>query len=390
MPKGESPTTEDIDRKVVCPRCGYDLRGVIQSWDVSSPLLGVCSECGLEFEWAELLSSKIRKPLWNIEYGKRLTIPWRAIGTLIKAIRPDRFWASLKMTHPPRWRRIILLFLLMFGPLYLAISITHGVYAWRLWSEMNQTFFSYNAQLAGEIARRQAFNAKQAQIPPGARAFGLTAPAPILPSLVNPVHPVLYVGQFVMLPFSDKSLWPAARVARFSTIWNPGTWDELPSPRAVMLARFRWPNDARSLIKIVMYAMLLHVMMPLGFVLVPASRRIARVRWAHVIRIAAYSFMLLWIPLLTMLFSLPKGNTVWPLEYQRMLGWLGLTCFVVTPVALFIWWRYAIGNYLKMPHARGLSASVLVMSMLLLMLCGYFSFCLNMWPGLYLRITGQY
>lgn len=43
------------ERPAVCPRCGYDLHGTIDTWTDACPLTGVCSECGLEFIWSEIL-----------------------------------------------------------------------------------------------------------------------------------------------------------------------------------------------------------------------------------------------------------------------------------------------------------------------------------------------
>ena len=54
--------------KTSCPRCGYDLAGVVESWNhaesLSCPLNGTCSECGLGFEWADVFRSKdTEKPM---------------------------------------------------------------------------------------------------------------------------------------------------------------------------------------------------------------------------------------------------------------------------------------------------------------------------------------
>ncbi|MCZ6834722.1 MAG: hypothetical protein O7G85_03015 [Planctomycetota bacterium] len=360
---GMSGTDRDNPKNLVtrCPRCGYDQRGVVESWKDACPLKGLCSECGLEIEFAELLSSKIRKPKWNVEYGSRWVVPWRTLLTLLTALWPSSFWRSLKMTHRPRWRRLILFFALLFGPLYLALAGSHGLYAWRIWKNFDQGIAQYNV-------------------------WNNTALTPV----VNPVNPIQAIGQFILMPFSDQSLNPPNAAIRRAMIWTPGSWDEFPSPRDVLKARLRLPNNKRPVMWIALFPMFVLGLYPLGFMLIPISRKIAKVQWLHIVRISIYSLLALCIPLLTMLFNLPQGYRGWYFEFQRTLDWFGLSCFIVTPLALFIWWRYATVHYLKMPHARGLAFSVLAMSMLLLFVSGYFSFCLNMWTVLYLRIIWQY
>lgn len=45
-----------------CPRCGYDLHGIFVSWRESCPRSGNCSECGLAFDWGDLLNLKLNIP----------------------------------------------------------------------------------------------------------------------------------------------------------------------------------------------------------------------------------------------------------------------------------------------------------------------------------------
>ena len=37
-----------------CPRCGYDLGGVVAIFRDSCPLEGTCSECGMALRWGEV------------------------------------------------------------------------------------------------------------------------------------------------------------------------------------------------------------------------------------------------------------------------------------------------------------------------------------------------
>jgi hypothetical protein len=96
-----------IPDKPACPRCGYDQRGAVSAWGASScPIAGTCSECGLTFEWSDLLSpmravprlfelkgeNRKRAMLWSIWYA---TWCWP-------------LWTRLAMHHPIRRGRILL------------------------------------------------------------------------------------------------------------------------------------------------------------------------------------------------------------------------------------------------------------------------------------------
>ena len=52
----------EIVTKAACPRCGYDLRGALETWKRKCPINGVCTECGLKFEWGELLCERRNVP----------------------------------------------------------------------------------------------------------------------------------------------------------------------------------------------------------------------------------------------------------------------------------------------------------------------------------------
>jgi len=359
----------ELAAKAACPRCGYGLRGIVESWKDSCLLKGTCSECGLQFEWAELLSSKLRKPEWCVEYGRWGAVPWRALLTLVAAMWPPYFWRALKMTHRPRWGRLAAFFVLLVGPFLLTLSISHGFYGWRILQEHDQ-----NVRRHKSILQQLYPNSSSTQV-------------------VNSYKTYSVILHFMAFPFSDQPVKPDPKSSAINrTVLGQSSsigWP-MPSPREVMFARFRLPSHKKPLVLISLFPILLLGLFPVGFVLLPKSRRIARVRWQHIARITLYGMLIFWVPLLTLMLAYPTGTGNWSLQFQTTLNWLGLCCFIAVPAALFVWWRYAIGYYLKMPHARGISASVLAMSMFLLFLCGYFSFCLDQWPGFYLRVTGQY
>ena len=103
-----------------CPRCGYDLRGAIDTWQEACPIEGICTECGLGFAWREILSSRFIMPEWCIE-AKRgaLAVPRQVAGTAARTWWPWAFWSGLHMTHLTRWRRLALYYGLLLVILYL-------------------------------------------------------------------------------------------------------------------------------------------------------------------------------------------------------------------------------------------------------------------------------
>jgi hypothetical protein len=93
-------------RSPSCPRCDYNLSGVIDSWRDACPLEGVCSECGLGVRWAEILNSRLTLPFWSFEHAQRQR-PFALARTLCRAIMPGSLWRELRMEHPVRIRRLL-------------------------------------------------------------------------------------------------------------------------------------------------------------------------------------------------------------------------------------------------------------------------------------------
>ena len=74
-----------------CPRCAYDLSGHTSTWTNAWPLEGRCSECGLTFEWRDVMDPRRRRLRWFYEHS-----PWwrfdKAFGTALRALAPWSFW----------------------------------------------------------------------------------------------------------------------------------------------------------------------------------------------------------------------------------------------------------------------------------------------------------
>lgn len=93
---------------------------------------------------------------------------------------------------------------------------------------------------------------------------------------------------------------------------------------------------------------------PLGFLLLPISRRMARVRWRHLIRIALYSFMIFLIPLGADCYIQMTGQS------GRALVTMPWFVTIASALAGLLWWAAATRNYLRIPHAWAVGVYVLV------------------------------
>ena len=82
------------DANPSCPRCGYDQSGIIAAWQESCPLDGVCSECGLDFAWRDILNPEYGDLPDFFEHARR-----RFARTWRRALRPWRFWRWVRMEH---------------------------------------------------------------------------------------------------------------------------------------------------------------------------------------------------------------------------------------------------------------------------------------------------
>ncbi len=124
-----------------CPRCGYDLTGVVTSWAESCPLEGVCSECGLGFLWHDVVRADTLVVDGFVEHAvgfrQRFRWSWRTWGW---TLWPARFWRRVGITSPPRIGAILLwpaLSLLLVGAvipllenLSLLVYMTAGFRKW--------------------------------------------------------------------------------------------------------------------------------------------------------------------------------------------------------------------------------------------------------------------
>lgn len=107
-----------------CPRCRYDLSGPLSSWREQCPLHGVCPECGLTFDWPDLLRLDRQRDERFIEHtSKWWRLPRAAWRTWWRALYPPGFWRWVRLHHEVRPRRMMVWLLFVF----LSTWFVHGV-----------------------------------------------------------------------------------------------------------------------------------------------------------------------------------------------------------------------------------------------------------------------
>ena len=309
-----------------CPRCGYQQRGTVETWRDRCPLEGRCTECGLSFQWSDVLIERL--PRWNSEYGTRQAYPWRSVRTIWLTFRPWAFWCSLQMHHEIRPKRLLLYPVVLALVSYLMIGIGTGT----------------------GLALSMMDDAQH----------GATILFP---------RAVFAVLHGVVLPFSDHS---------YHYLTHP-RWGRYTGGSAASISRELLSPGLRSIILFVCA----HFMAAACFALLPLSRRKAKVRWAHIGRAAVYGlglipvaiFFLVLIGLFAMAEDLTIGGaSQWWYGGRVWYGGWGPTGFAYLSVFCIVfllhvmWWAFATSRYMKMPHGWGVGLTVMVIPLLLLFL----------------------
>lgn len=148
-----SETMQERDRPI-CPKCGYDQTGEIATWDTQCPIRGICTECGLEFNWSNVMRPELGQVPWYVEHAKGVRrFIWRSVRTPFHLILPHRFWNQLDPAKPVSIVRLILWLILMVFIVHTLVGIPNGYNAWIrsnwLWG---QVAFPQYVQMSGNYA----------------------------------------------------------------------------------------------------------------------------------------------------------------------------------------------------------------------------------------------
>ncbi len=367
------------DAKVSCPRCGYDQRGVMAQWTESCALEGRCAECGLDYRWAELLVPEKFEPLWCVEFARGW---WKVLcscfGTLMRALWPWGFWKRLTMAHAVRWRRIVLFWAFLLLMLSVCFVIEQAAVAVRV-----RTLIEAETANHGIILRSQLAQTTQYIADLEAMTFENGEPAETDSYIANFITteqqrddelanvrlrlPALQAAQG-QIPTMQQPVWRAIAEAVF-TPWRSRSFGSIRWPM-FGVRQYPAPADLHSVLLMdammltgstvnpgptmdvvrsgIVMGIILIVLIPIEFVLLPMSRRKAKVQWRHVWRVAAYSVI---IPALVVVLGLLAllSIAIVPSVQDHVLRF-GSIVALLTGVLVVLWWAVAIGRYMKIPR----------------------------------------
>jgi hypothetical protein len=246
------------------------------------------------------MSPRFGLPPWFVENdAARRWWPRQVLGTFVRTFNPFRFWSALEMSHPLRWRRMLVHAIVLAGVLYACFALAVGIAAWREW----------------RVAARQAVPSTT-----GMAVFAQAAALPLSPRS-NGMH--THPRQGRAWPYTPP-IWHAAALLL-------GTW------------------------QIGMLVLVGHLAAGLSFAALPVSRRRARVRTRHVVRVSLYGIGLVVPALAAVLFAeaTPRSPTLVGDILWRLFGGAAEVLLpAVLPLEL-AWWTLATSRYLKIPHALG-------------------------------------
>lgn len=353
MPESAPLNSRNEITSARCPRCGYDLRGAMELWCESCPIFGVCSECGLNFEWADLLSTWRVRPRWNVEFPLQLiSFPINVPRTLICSFWPWTFFSSLKMHHEFRPLRIVGYLMVLFCLPYVILIAGVGHEAWKQY-EYSENSIGATMNVSPVFVVAQAMTFPLSSQPPG--TMTVRASNRNVRWLISggKAVPVIFKGMpayHIPLDTPAELFKSKYRFRSDSSFWEVSHGLILSSGGTSWKLQFEF----------LLLATVFSGLCPLGFVLLPKSRQVAKVRREHLIRITLYSFAFIAILIIRITLGFTLGR-----EYAIPGNEIRLVWLFILPLVHLVWWSVAIERYLKMPHAWGVGASVVVIAYLL-------------------------
>lgn len=311
-----------------CPRCGYNQRGTIETWTTACPLDGTCSECGLVFAWSDLLAQGARLPNWSVETGGPFAIIRTLPATMRRTLHPRRFWSEISLAAPCRWGRLVLFNLLLVAMLIVGLHCTIGALAAAEWR--TSILASTNPANLNEL--------------------------------------IAAVTKAMLQPWSETPLgW-----------WRASGWRRnFPMSSPADLVSLLW-RDSHLRPLLIQFAVM-HLVMPLVFIVLPYARRRAKVRAVHIVRITLYTtplFLWMLLGLLTMSIADTAYVATSGSWLDMLFNWYASADWMLpllTVVLLTWWWRCACRHYLKMTHSFAIAVSVVVIAGLAGLVMLYFT-----------------
>lgn len=259
-----------------CPRCGYDQSGAVAVWTDQCPTHGRCPECGTDFGWADLFNPARKDLRWLVEHtGNPLRQVARTAPTLARMALPWEFWARVDVGKRASPRNLLVWLLVL--------AVGSHLFAW-------------------------------APVSTALMFVWYDVPAREIPAVIGQ-----YGWKVIEGPAATGVLWPVAYFES-RTLRTGSPFTEYVGERMMI-----WT-------------------LPLGYGLVwfvilgclPVTRRIAKVRIAHVARgLLLHGGVLILCLQLTRVFYL----------FESTSRWAGYTMFVLfhaVCVWTILWWACAI------------------------------------------------
>ena len=337
-----------------CPRCGYDLHGAIATWQEACPLRGTCTECGLTIHWAEIFVPGKFEPPWCVEYVEPLRrFAWAWVHTVARSGRPFLFWSTLKMsmpTHPARLAAYLVILLLSI--LFAGVTLQTAV-AIRVRYLVQQQMQSEKARRLGYVSSLQMRLKDDTLSAPDRLALQqqlaqTVSWTKVIAWSINYSYRAA-VAEAVFLPWRSTS-WGTMTSGSGATARYVAPRDLYFMPLGQTRARSRWRVE-RLVFTLSCFAvgMWIALTMPLAFVLLPISRRRAKVRRGHIARVACYGMVIPSVIITCMIGCVAVGYAYTEVRTATVSGAHVLGRFGMV-IGILVWWVAAIRGYLHIPH----------------------------------------
>ena len=312
---------------------------------------GTCTECGLAIYWAEVLVPEKFEPPWCVEYVKPLRrFAWAWVHTVVRSGRPFLFWSTLKMSMSTRPARLTAYVVMLLLPMLFAGISIQTVVAIQVRNLVQQQMQSQQAQAVGYVAQLQRM-LRDANL---AAHHRRTIQQQLASMNTSPTWSINHsygaaVAEAVLLPWQSISYG--------TTTWSGGTVPYV-APRdlhSMLLGqtiggRSSWRTENAILTaSCFSVGMWIALAMPLAFVLLPISRRRAKVRWGHLARVTCYGMVIPAAIVTCMLGCIAVGYAYSDardasIGLAHALGRYGMV------LCILVWWVAAIRCYLRIPH----------------------------------------
>jgi hypothetical protein len=290
---------------------------------------GLCTECGDRIVWERVLSEEFRRPRWLFEHADTpLRLAVAVPSTLLAACVPLYLWRRLRMEHPIRPRRLLLLVVLLALTMHLVVATSTA--AMMLWQSVSQPGRNVSATV-GNISINGSYE---------------------MPVLQATLLVLLYpYRDFVpcTAEFVPRDAYDNLRRTRVSI---PSGFAMPPMPTLVEVPRSRRFGLGAQM-RILDIVVVSAVASTISFAALPIARRRAKVRWAHIARAAVY---------------LVCGSTL------IMIGACNIfTRSSIVPLAIVaaycVWfWHATASRYLRMSRPGAVAMSVTAIGMTAAML----------------------